>query len=94
MKVKKGHVAFDATDLRVPLAEGDIVPCPKCAMRHLVKRDPRPGRSYDTTTGVLAAVRNEALYVDCPDEPGPIIVGMDGYALPHPLALTPRKGSP
>lgn len=89
--LKKGAIQFNVTDLRVPLAEGDTVPCPKCAARHVVKRDQRPGRSLNTETGVITEVRNEALYVECPEAPGPIVVGMDGKALATPLELTPRR---
>lgn len=93
MKVRKGAVIFKTSDLRVPLAEGDIVPCPNCSAKHFVKRDPRPGTRIDTEMGSVDACRNEALYVECPQAIGPIVVGMDGYVLPQPLELTPRKRS-
>ena len=91
MAVKKGAVVYNQADLRVPLKPGDLVPCPKCAHRHFVLRDPRPGWRFDSETGVTDLVRNEALYVECPEAPGPILVGMDGKVLPMPLELTPRK---
>lgn len=91
MNVRKGLIEFSTDDLRVSLSEGDTVPCPKCAHHHLVRRDPRPGKRFNTETGVVDLVRNEALYVECPEAPGPIVVGMDGKALPTPLELTPRQ---
>jgi hypothetical protein len=93
MTLKRGGIGYKASDLTVALAVGDIVPCPKCAGRHFVQADPRPGRGFSSERGVLENVKNIVLFIECPDEPGPIIVGMDGYALPEPLALTPRPGS-
>ncbi len=88
--MKKGLIEFKDADLRVPLAVGERVPCPKCPDRHVVKRDSRPGTRVNTETGVVDQVRNEALYVECPQCPGPILIGIDGKALPEPLELTPR----
>ena len=93
MTVARGQIGYKASDLTVPLKEGDLVPCPKCAARHFVKTDPRPGRGWSSETGVLEDVPNVVLFIECPDEPGPIVVGMDGFALRQPLALTPRPGS-
>lgn len=93
MTLAKGAIFWKTTDHDVPLAEGETVPCPKCAGRHIVLRDTRPGQRLNTDTGVIEAVRNEALYVECPDAPGPIVVGMDGKALATPLELTPRRRS-
>jgi hypothetical protein len=89
--VKKRLVEFGVADLRVPLAEGETVPCPKCANSHVVLRDQRDGTRIDAMTGSVSAIRNTALYVDCPYALGPIIVGISGFALPEPLELTPRR---
>jgi hypothetical protein len=89
--LRKGLVEFGDADLRVPLTVGERVPCPKCDSHHEVKRDPRPGRKYDATTGIMTSVDNEALYLECPEAPGPILIGIDGRALPEPLELTPRR---
>jgi hypothetical protein len=94
MTVKKGLIEFRDADLRVPLAEGETVPCPKCGGRHTVLRDPRPGRRYSSETGQVDLVRNDVLYVECPDAPGPIVVGINGKALQTPLELTPRAKTP
>lgn len=91
MAVKRGAVIFNLNALHVPLKEGDLVPCPKCAAKHFVQRDPRPGTALDLATGEQHTVRNEALFVECPEAPGPIIVGMEGFVLPEPIELTPRK---
>lgn len=90
MTIKRGGVSYKASDLKVPLKVGDVVPCPKCHGRHFVMNDPRSGHGFSTEKGALEKVPNIVLFIDCPDEPGPIIVGMDGFALPEPLALTPR----
>jgi hypothetical protein len=90
VKVARRAVGFRMADLKVPLKAGDIVPCPKCTLKHFVQRDDRPGTRLDVETGITTMVENEALYVECPEAPGPIIVGMDGFALPRPLELTPR----
>ena len=90
MTLTRGKVGYKRSDLKVPLKDGDVVPCPKCHGRHFVKTDPRPGRGFSTEHGVLENVPNTVLFIECPDEPGPIVVGMDGFALPQPLALTPR----
>jgi hypothetical protein len=87
----RGGVGFKTGDLKVPLKDGDAVPCPKCQGRHFVKTDPRPGLRYSSERGGVDKVPNTVLFIECPDEPGPIVVGMDGFALPQPLALTPRK---
>ena len=92
MPARKGFVEFRLADVGVPLNAGESVPCPNCDARHVVKTDPRPGASLDVATGTFTKVPNVALYIDCPKTAGPILVGMDGRALPVPLELTPRKG--
>jgi len=89
--LKRGAVSYNRADLTTPLKPGDVVPCPCCDLKHLVQIDPRPGRGVSSERGVLDAVPNTVLFIECPQEPGPIVVGMDGYALPDPIALTPRK---
>lgn len=93
MVVRKGLVEFGLADLRVPLGEGESVTCPKCWAKHVVLRDPTEGTKINVETGTVSAIRNEALYVECPNAEGPILVGMDGFALPEPLELTPRRRS-
>jgi hypothetical protein len=93
MIVKKGLIEFRDADLRVPLTEGETVPCPKCGGRHVVQRDPRPGRRLDSETGKIDLVRNDVLFVECPKAPGPIVVGIHGKALQTPLELAPRAKS-
>lgn len=89
--LKRGAVVYNKADLTVPLKPGDVVPCPRCDQKHFVQIDPRPGRRFSTERGVLSEVVNTVLFIECPQEPGPIVVGMDGFALPEPIALTPRK---
>jgi hypothetical protein len=93
MTLKRGRVGYRLSDLTVPLKDGDVVPCPKCQDRHFVRTDPRPGRGFSSERGLLENVKNTILFIECPEEPGPIVVGIDGFALPEPIALTPRPGS-
>lgn len=88
--LKKGLVEFNLAQLTVSLAPGDRVPCPKCRDHHTVQSDPRPGECWNITTGCVDQVPNDVLFIECPEVKGPIIVGIEGKALPNALELTPR----
>lgn len=90
--LKRGAISYNQADLTTPLKPGEVVPCPRCDARHLVQLETRPGRGFSSAQpGVAQAVPNPILFIECPLEPGPIVVGIDGFALPDPIALTPRK---
>lgn len=89
--LKRGAVVYNQADLTTPLKPGEVVPCPRCDQQHLVQCDPRPGHGFSSEHGALDAVPNTVLFIECPQEPGPIVVGIGGFALPEPIALTPRK---